>query len=78
MFFFYVAKAAELVGDSFDGGLRESSRGGGGGGGGGGAEEGGIGGNSRVLEEKGFGEREGGEEGVWEGIEGKRGLVVVG
>lgn len=77
MFFFYVAKAAELVGDSFDGGLRESS-GGGDGGGGGGAEEGGIGGNSRVLEEKGFGEREGGEEGVWEGIEGKRGLVVVG
>lgn len=77
MFFFYVAKAAELVGDSFDGGLRESS-GGGGGGGGGGAEEGGIGGNSRVLEEKDFGEREGGEEGVWEGIEGKRGLLVVG
>lgn len=77
MFFFYVAKAAELVGDSFDGGLRESS-GGGGGGGGVGAEEGGIGGNSRVSEEKGFGEREGGEEGVWEGIEGKRGLVVVG
>lgn len=77
MFFFYVAKAAELVGDSFDGGLRESS-GGGGGAGDGGAEEGGIGGNSRVLEEKGFGEREGGEEGVWEGIEGKRGLVVVG